>query len=192
MVVDGEGREESESTRSAVRHQKPGGGKEGKDRRRPELDFKSPRLSAILLPSVLLVDFPTSSFFGPGLTSFSTSFTLSPSTPITPKARAPSHQPPKIMLAGSTTLLLSSALLLLQTSSISAAGSSAPESTSAPIVDPWAEKGYSSLGDLSFSGPVTFAHLPFESCLNEASTEVDVAILGLPYDLSVSYRPGEF
>ncbi|KAL7409859.1 arginase family-domain-containing protein [Mrakia frigida] len=67
---------------------------------------------------------------------------------------------------------------------------SSSSSSEQPIVDPWAEKGYSQLGDLSFSGPVTFAHLPFESCLNEPETEVDVAVLGIPYDLSVSYRPG--
>lgn len=96
------------------------------------------------------------------------------------------------MLA-STTLLLSSALLLLNPSTVSATGASSSSlGSAAPIVDPWAEKGYSSLGDLSFSGPVTFAHLPFESCLNEPNTELDLALIGIPFDLSVSYRPGEF
>jgi hypothetical protein len=56
--------------------------------------------------------------------------------------------------------------------------------------DPWAEQ-YGGTPDLSFSGITTFAHLPHERCLDNIEGKVDVAILGVPYDNAVSYRPGE-
>lgn len=55
--------------------------------------------------------------------------------------------------------------------------------------DPWAEE-YAGTPDLSFSGITTFAHLPHERCLDNIEGKVDVAILGVPYDNAVSYRPG--
>ena len=38
-----------------------------------------------------------------------------------------------------------------------------------------------------FAGPATFAQLPR---LDEVSSEVDVAVVGIPFDAGVSYRPG--
>jgi hypothetical protein len=56
--------------------------------------------------------------------------------------------------------------------------------------DPWAEE-YGGTPDLSFSGITTFAHLPHERCLDNIDSKLDVAILGVPYDNAVSYRPGK-
>jgi len=56
--------------------------------------------------------------------------------------------------------------------------------------DPWAE-AYAGTPDLSFSGITTFAHLPHERCLDNIEGKVDVAILGVPYDNAVSFRPGQ-
>ncbi|KAL8280879.1 hypothetical protein RQP46_006883 [Phenoliferia psychrophenolica] len=42
---------------------------------------------------------------------------------------------------------------------------------------------------MSFSGIVTFAHLPHHVCLTNTKL-FDVAVLGAPFDTSVSYRPG--
>lgn len=44
--------------------------------------------------------------------------------------------------------------------------------------------------DLPFTGPLSFAHLPYAKCLDLPDTLFDVAILGLPFDTAVSYRPG--
>ena len=57
--------------------------------------------------------------------------------------------------------------------------------------DPWTEQ-FGGTPDLSFSGITTFAHLPHERCLDNINGAVDVAILGVPYDNAVSYRPGQF
>lgn len=58
-------------------------------------------------------------------------------------------------------------------------------------------------GDSIFSGLGTFAHLPYGACLSaitsqlpEGSEEVapgdtfDIAVLGMPFDTAVSFRPG--
>jgi agmatinase len=57
--------------------------------------------------------------------------------------------------------------------------------------DPWADE-YAGTPDLSFSGITTFAHLPHERCLDNIEGKLDVAILGVPYDNAVSFRPGQF
>ncbi|KAL3422790.1 agmatinase [Phlyctema vagabunda] len=45
--------------------------------------------------------------------------------------------------------------------------------------------------DLPFSGLGTFAHLKYSDCFSsEASGTFDIAIVGHPFDLGVSYRPG--
>ncbi|KOS15283.1 agmatinase [Malassezia pachydermatis] len=44
--------------------------------------------------------------------------------------------------------------------------------------------------DFYFSGVSTFAHLPHEKCLVQEHTDFDVAVLGVPLDTAVSYRPG--
>lgn len=47
----------------------------------------------------------------------------------------------------------------------------------------------------AFAGITTFAHLPFINCLHptyreEAKEKFDIAIVGAPFDTSVTYRPG--
>lgn len=56
--------------------------------------------------------------------------------------------------------------------------------------DPWAAK-YGHMGDLSFTGVTSFAHLPHERCLNKPELGLDVALIGMPFDSAVSFRPGE-
>jgi agmatinase len=59
------------------------------------------------------------------------------------------------------------------------------------LSDPtWAEK-YGDQYDQPFSGPLSFSHLPYHKCLEDtAAPDFDIAILGLPFDTGVSYRPG--
>ncbi|GAA5823964.1 hypothetical protein JCM11251_003361 [Rhodosporidiobolus azoricus] len=54
------------------------------------------------------------------------------------------------------------------------------------------EAKYGTLPDLSFTGIVTFAHLPHYRCLDSSSADerFDIAILGQPLDTTVSYRGG--
>jgi agmatinase len=43
----------------------------------------------------------------------------------------------------------------------------------------------------AFGGIGTFAHLPYTECTNlENSGTFDIGIVGHPFDLGVSYRPG--
>jgi hypothetical protein len=47
----------------------------------------------------------------------------------------------------------------------------------------------------AFAGITTFAHLPFINCLHpvyaeESKEKFDIAIVGAPFDTSVTYRPG--
>ncbi|KAJ7069042.1 arginase family-domain-containing protein [Mycena belliarum] len=53
----------------------------------------------------------------------------------------------------------------------------------------WLEK-YGKQIDQPFSGPLAFSHLPYTRCLEDESERFDVAILGMPFDTGVSYRPG--
>jgi agmatinase len=53
----------------------------------------------------------------------------------------------------------------------------------------WASK-YGKQIDLPYTGPLSFAHLPYERCLDSPSTLFDIAILGFPFDTATSYRPG--
>ncbi|GAA5885183.1 hypothetical protein JCM16303_005889 [Sporobolomyces ruberrimus] len=54
----------------------------------------------------------------------------------------------------------------------------------------WQEKYAASSMDLSFSGIVTFAHLEHKKCLVDESATADIIVLGIPFDTSVSFRPG--
>ncbi|GAA5938719.1 agmatinase [Sporobolomyces koalae] len=54
----------------------------------------------------------------------------------------------------------------------------------------WKDKYSASSTDLSFSGIVTFAHLEHRRCLVEDDATADIIVLGIPFDTSVSYRPG--
>jgi hypothetical protein len=53
----------------------------------------------------------------------------------------------------------------------------------------WAEK-YGTQYDQGFSGPLSFSHLPYFRCLENERPNFDLAILGLPFDTAVTYRPG--
>ena len=53
----------------------------------------------------------------------------------------------------------------------------------------WSEK-YGSQGDLAFTGPLAFSHLPYHRCLEDGSPLFDIAVLGMPFDTAVTYRPG--
>lgn len=53
----------------------------------------------------------------------------------------------------------------------------------------WTEK-YGKQIDQTFSGPLSFSHLPYSLCLEDDSAVFDVAVLGMPFDTAVTYRPG--
>ncbi|KAJ7242576.1 arginase deacetylase [Mycena haematopus] len=53
----------------------------------------------------------------------------------------------------------------------------------------WLEK-YGQQIDQPFSGPLAFSHLPYTRCLEDETELFDIAILGMPFDTGVSYRPG--
>ncbi|KAI0066415.1 Arginase/deacetylase [Artomyces pyxidatus] len=53
----------------------------------------------------------------------------------------------------------------------------------------WLEK-YGLQSDMAFTGPLSFSHLEYARCLEDASKNFDIAILGMPFDTAVSYRPG--
>ncbi|KAF7316047.1 hypothetical protein MIND_00122400 [Mycena indigotica] len=53
----------------------------------------------------------------------------------------------------------------------------------------WHQK-YGKQHDMAFTGPLSFMHLPYAKCLEDASQPFDIAILGLPFDTTTSYRPG--
>ncbi|KDQ31518.1 hypothetical protein PLEOSDRAFT_1037749 [Pleurotus ostreatus PC15] len=55
--------------------------------------------------------------------------------------------------------------------------------------EPWTSK-YGLQHDLGFTGPLSFSHLPYARCLQDASNKFDIAILGFPFDTTTSYRPG--
>jgi agmatinase len=63
------------------------------------------------------------------------------------------------------------------------------QTSSLPLT--WAEK-YGPQFDLAYSGPLSFAHLPYSKCLDAINDSqlFDIAILGVPFDSAVSYRPG--
>jgi agmatinase len=53
----------------------------------------------------------------------------------------------------------------------------------------WIQK-YGPQIDQPFSGPLSFSHLPYARCLEDESMNFDVALLGMPFDTGVTYRPG--
>jgi agmatinase len=55
--------------------------------------------------------------------------------------------------------------------------------------DPWLSI-YGKTTDLAFTGVNSFAHLPHERCLDDPAISYDIALLGIPFDSAVSYRPG--
>ncbi|KAI0315657.1 Arginase/deacetylase [Amylostereum chailletii] len=63
-----------------------------------------------------------------------------------------------------------------------------PYRADAPIVT-WAEK-YGAQNDLGYTGPLSFSHLDYVRCLQDTNATFDVAILGMPFDTTTTYRPG--
>ncbi|TFY73951.1 hypothetical protein EWM64_g10061 [Hericium alpestre] len=55
--------------------------------------------------------------------------------------------------------------------------------------NPWLTK-YGKQVDLGYTGPLSFSHLDYARCLEDDSNDFDIAILGMPFDTAVSYRPG--
>ena len=55
--------------------------------------------------------------------------------------------------------------------------------------EPWSSK-YGAQTDVAFSGLLSFAHAPYAKCLEDPSHQYDIAILGMPFDTTTSYRPG--
>ncbi|THU77230.1 Arginase/deacetylase [Dendrothele bispora CBS 962.96] len=55
--------------------------------------------------------------------------------------------------------------------------------------EPWSSK-YGPQHDLGFSGPLSFSHLEYRRCLEDASMPFDIGIIGFPFDTKTSYRPG--
>ncbi|KAA1467790.1 Arginase/deacetylase [Dentipellis sp. KUC8613] len=53
----------------------------------------------------------------------------------------------------------------------------------------WLEK-YGQQNDLGYTGPLSFSHLDYARCLEDDTKDFDIAILGMPFDTAVSYRPG--
>ncbi|KAH9944277.1 Arginase/deacetylase [Epithele typhae] len=53
----------------------------------------------------------------------------------------------------------------------------------------WLEK-YGPQIDQAFSGPLSFSHLPYARCLEDENAGFDIALLGMPFDTAVTYRPG--
>lgn len=58
-----------------------------------------------------------------------------------------------------------------------------------PSDDTWLKK-YGPQFDQVFSGPLSFSHLPYTRCLEDEKTRFDIALLGMPFDTAVTYRPG--
>lgn len=56
-------------------------------------------------------------------------------------------------------------------------------------LDPWNDE-FANTPDLSFSGVASFAHLPHKRCLDVKDAAFDIALLGVPFDSAVSFRPG--
>jgi len=55
----------------------------------------------------------------------------------------------------------------------------------------WTKK-YGKQIDQTFSGPLSFSHLYYTRCLDDVNhaSPFDIAILGMPFDTAVTYRPG--
>ncbi|KZV60402.1 Arginase/deacetylase [Peniophora sp. CONT] len=59
----------------------------------------------------------------------------------------------------------------------------------APSTNLWLEK-YGEQIDLGYTGPLSFSHAEYARCLQEPEKAFDIAILGMPFDTTTSYRPG--
>lgn len=57
------------------------------------------------------------------------------------------------------------------------------------VADAWADS-YGGFPDPAFAGVATFAHLDHQRCLDKPDLPLDLAIIGVPYDSAVTFRPG--
>lgn len=65
------------------------------------------------------------------------------------------------------------------------------ETLDAPISLPPTNRRTGFEDDTPFEGLTTFAHLPYVECTSpSANSAFDIGIVGHPFDLGVSYRPG--
>lgn len=55
--------------------------------------------------------------------------------------------------------------------------------------DAWMDT-YGGFPDPAFAGVATFAHLEHQRCLDNPELPLDLAIIGIPYDSAVTFRPG--
>ena len=53
----------------------------------------------------------------------------------------------------------------------------------------WLEK-YGRQVDQVFSGPLSFSHLPYLRSFEDENAQFDITLLGMPFDIAVTYRPG--
>lgn len=54
----------------------------------------------------------------------------------------------------------------------------------------WTAAGFAGSSAPPYAGLRSFAGLPWTTCLNDQRARFDVALLGMPFDGGVSYRPG--
>lgn len=60
-----------------------------------------------------------------------------------------------------------------------------------PVLRPPTYRSYGAEAEYTFQGLLTFAHLEYNECTSHKSNNTfDIAIVGHPFDLGVSYRPG--
>ncbi|KAL5636651.1 hypothetical protein ACGC1H_000567 [Rhizoctonia solani] len=87
-------------------------------------------------------------------------------------------------------VLLTASLATVQAHRGHSEGSQSPLKSDEEFLT-WAKK-YGTQFDMSFSGPLSFAHLPYSKCLETENEHqlFDIAVLGMPFDSAVSYRPG--
>ncbi len=67
-----------------------------------------------------------------------------------------------------------------------------PLHTSSPSTahEPWTSKYGPQTEHGYFGGILSYAHLPYVKCLEDASKPYDIAIFGMPFDTTTTYRPG--
>lgn len=81
------------------------------------------------------------------------------------------------------------ALLLLLLGTLSSAEQT-PFQNNHSTPDPWVAKYGAIQPDLSYTGPLSFSHLPYYKCLEDPEVNFDIAVFGMPFDTTTSYRPG--
>ncbi|KAF9469761.1 Arginase/deacetylase [Collybia nuda] len=83
-----------------------------------------------------------------------------------------------------------SALVLCQAVALSCSQIPISEDPLSGTKNPSWKTKYGPQYDQPFSGPLSFAHLSYSRCLEDEEANFDIAILGMPFDTGVTYRPG--